>query len=585
MKIAGAGPGDGVDAARALAPQPQWCSWLDHGEPPPLPDRPGSFALRIAADRVEVTASSPSGGYYARRLLGQLRALHPDGVPDLIVVDWPDLLHRGVTLDCSRNRVPSVATLEEMFATFGGLRINHVELYLETTYQHPGHDDVWGDRDAYSGTDIERLCATAAEHHIELIGQQNSLGHLEGWLASPRFSHLAALPGGYTTPDGSGHEPAACLEPTHPDSWDLAAELVANMARAFDQPRVHVGLDEPIDLNPAVWDAIFDVPGVEAPWSHVDDGSFCVPLPTDRLDQYLEWVHRLRALPALEEKDMLMWADVVAPHPEILAKLPDGVTLVEWGYEGPHAFDARCGRIAAAGRPFWVAPGTSGWSALGGRILNMVTNVDAALDAAARHGGSGLLVTSWGSNPSVLDWPGFVWAAAGAWNRTRRPELSSALDLAVAHQPACRLGSAWVELGTVSDHIEVGIPETTTVSEMFRSGGMAGIGLALAGMKIDQLDEVDRRLAAIAALLASVVPTSSTVATLREELGWVRDAMAWGTAAARLRLMWPGAPDADELRSEHDRLRERHDALWHRANRHGGYDAVASELAGTLGGI
>ena len=116
---------------------------------------------------------------------------------------------------------------------------------------------------------------------------------------------------------------------------------------------------------------------------------------------------------------------------DAIAAIPDDVVIVEWGYEADHAFDARCGRLRAAGRTCWVAPGTSGWSAIGARVATMRANVDAALDAAARHGASGLLMTSWGTNPSVSDWPGFVWAAAGAWNRQRRPDLGAALDLAV----------------------------------------------------------------------------------------------------------------------------------------------------------
>ena len=584
-----AGGAVSVDPRRALVPQPQWCSWLDLAPEPCLPEHRDAFRLSFVDNDVAIDAAGDPGRYYAERMAEQLRVLHPDGVPDLVTVDWPDLDHRGVMLDCSRNRIPTIETLDTMFATFGGMRINHVELYLETTFQHLGHDDIWGDRDAYSLDDVRRLCRSAAAHHIELIGQQNSLGHLEGWLASERFEHLAVLPGGYHAPDDGGHEPPACLDPANPESWALASELVSNMAEAFDQQRMHVGLDEPIDMNPAVWDAIFDVPGAIAPWAEVDDGSFCVPLPPDRREQYVDWIHRLRELPALNGRNMLMWADVMAPHPELLDRLPDGITLVEWGYEGPHAFHARCARIARAGRPFWVAPGTAGWTSISGRIDNMIVNVDAALDAAVTHGGCGLLITSWGTLPSVSDWPGFAWAAAGAWNNDRRPELAAALDLGVAHDlgvdHTAGLGDIWVALGTIHRLITPTIPETGTVSALFTTSGMAGIGLVLNGMTTDQLDAVDAELSRIDAQLDELRREPAPGRLVVEELRWVQRALTWGVSAARHRLGWPMDADAEWLRSEHAWLRSEHERLWHARNRHGGYDDTAAELAGTLGGI
>ncbi len=567
-----------IDVRGALVPQPRWCSWLDAGPPPDPPAHRDAFVLRVDGGAATIEATAPSGHAYAEYLAAQLTRLHPAGIPDLVVVDWPDLDVRGVMLDCSRHRVLTVETLEAWFAVMGELRVNHVELYLETTLAHHGHEDVWGPRGGYSFDDVARLRLAAAQHHIELIGQQNALGHLEGWLATPRFAGLAALPGGYTTPDGAAHEPPATVEPTNPDAWALVAELVTNMAAAFDASPVHVGLDEPIDLNPAVWDAIFDVPGAPIPWASVDNGSFCVPLPPERLDQYADWIQRLRALPALDGREMVMWADVVAPHPELLDRIPDDVTLVEWGYEADHAFDARCARIAQAGRRFWVAPGTSGWSAIGGRLANMRANVDAALEAAAAHGAAGLLMTSWGANPSISDWPGYVWAAAGAWNRDRRPHLDAALDLAVIGSPDPGLGEVWTRLGTVSDLIEPTIPEASSVSEMFRSGGMAGIGLALMGMTVEQLDAVDAALREAAQLLANVAASVE-----RDELAWVGDALRWGSAAARRRLEWSGALDATALREAHRRLCDEHRRLWDVRNRPEGYDSVARELAATAG--
>ena len=564
-----------------LCPQPQWCSLVDPGKAPGVPDHPEAYRLVVVDGEARIEAGTDVGTARGEATLMQLLTLHPAGVPDLEVVDWPDLDHRGVMLDVSRNCAPTIATLELLLDRFARLKVNHVELYLEAHFDHPRHEDTTAPHHPYTAAEIDRLRSYAAERHIELVGQQNCLGHMEHWLANPRHAHLAALPGGYVTPDGGGHEPPACLDPSSDDAWTLAAELVTNVAEAFDAPRVHVGLDEPLDLDPALWDAIFDVGDGPPPWSSVDNGQFCVPLPPERRAQYLSWIRRLRQLPALDGREMLMWADVMAPHPELLHELPDGVVLVEWGYEAAHPFAERCGRIAEAGRPFWVAPGTSGWSAIGGRLDNMRANVAGAVDAAATHGGSGLLLTRWETLPPVGDWPGFVWGASLAWNRARRPDLPAALDITVE---ARGLGAVWEAVGTIDADLPA-IPEKGSVSELFMSSGMAGIGLALMGMTPDDLDALDRRLADARRLLDGATATGPDGALLCDELAWIVGALQWGAAAARHRLTWEGAAEPEALRADHAELVAEHRRLWHARHRPGGAEAVAAGVAGTLGGI
>lgn len=566
---------------RGLCPQPAWASWLDDGEAPEPGGHEEAYRLRRRRGAVTIDAATEVGRYRARSTLAQLELLERMGRPvpeDLEVVDRPVLDRRGVMLDVSRGRVPTVATLEWMIERLAALKVNHLELYLEASFDHPGHEEVCRPVGPYTADDVERLVRHATRHHVELVGQQNCLGHMERWLAHPDHAALAALPGGYSTPDGTAHEPAACLDPALPASWQLAAELVTNVARAFDAARVHVGLDEPIDLNPAVWDAIFDVPGAPVPWSGVDNGSFCVPLPPERRTQYMEWVRRLRNLPALDGRDMLMWADVMAPHPELLDELPGGVTLVEWGYEADHPFDERCGRISAAGVPFWVAPGTSGWTSISGRWHAMRGNVEAAAAAGVRHGAAGMLVATWLTLPSVSDWPGFTWAAALGWNPGRPPDLAAALDL-VADGTA-GLGEVWRRLGEVHDLVAPAIPEAGSVSEMFRTSGMAAIGLALNGMTPAMLDDVDGSLAAADELLRAARPAGSSAELFREELAWVAGALRWGTAAARHRLDWADPdPPPGGLRSGLARLVAEEDRLWRLRNRPEGHEVVAARLA------
>lgn len=567
-------------ALTSLCPRPQWVSVLDGGTEPPMPAVQG-YRIEIRSGcEPEVTAGDAAGAFYAVQTLRQLHALHPDGLPDLVVVDGPAIAVRGVMLDVSRDRVPTVETLELMIDRLAGLRMNLVQLYLEHTFTHPGHEEVWRDASPYTPDDIARLREFCAERHVELVGQQNSLGHMERWLAHPRYAPLAALPGGYR--NGAGvHEPAACLDPDRPGSIELAEELVSNVAAAFDSRWVHVGLDEPIDLSPGVWDAIFDVPGAEAPWAGVDNGAFCVPLPPERRAQYMQWVHRLRALPALQGREMLMWADVMAPHPGLLHDLPPGVTLVEWGYTADHPFEARCGRIASAGVPFWVAPGTCTWSSLGGRVAEMTANVAGAVRVAVEMGATGLLVCDWGNEGHFhhhpFSWPGFVQAAALSWNPGAAPDLVDCIHHHIAGDRV--LAEATVRLGRVDELIGPSIPETGTLASMLASPESATT-LAGRGMTPQMLDAAERELESIIGSMDDVgssVPDARVWADeVRVTAGWLRLAV-W---VARSTLGWSGAVEPGRLVGEFGRLLDEHGRMWLARNRPGGLDDSLRRLSG-----
>ena len=84
------------------------------------------YRLRIGPDRVQVEAADEPGAFYARATLEQLTRLHGGRLPTGSVEDWPDLALRGVMLDISRDKVPSMTTLFDLIDRLASWKINQV---------------------------------------------------------------------------------------------------------------------------------------------------------------------------------------------------------------------------------------------------------------------------------------------------------------------------------------------------------------------------------------------------------------------------------------------------------------------------
>jgi len=94
-------------------------------------------------------------------------------------------------LDISRNKVPSMATLYSLVDLLAGLKINHLQLYTEHTFAYAAHREVWADASPMTAEEVLLLDSYCRERFIELAPNQNSFGHLQGWLRLPRYREMA----------------------------------------------------------------------------------------------------------------------------------------------------------------------------------------------------------------------------------------------------------------------------------------------------------------------------------------------------------------------------------------------------------
>jgi len=521
------------------------------------------YRLDVGGDGVRMAAPDAAGVRRARATLAQLRhpANAPHGEPDGMlpacrIEDWPDLAVRGVMLDVSRDRVPTLETLLALIDRLAGWKLNQLQLYTEHTFAYAGHEAVWREADPYTADDVRAIEAHARARGVELVANQNTLGHFERWLRHDRYRPLAIAPDGFDWVFGI-HRPPMTLDPAKPGALALVTDLLDQLVPLFESPRVHIGLDEPWELRP------------------------------ERRGEWARWMRRLRALPVLAGREVLVWGDVPAVHPELLGELPEGVTVCEWGYEDTHPFDERVARLADAGVPFWVSPGTSSWMSLAGRVDNMLGNVTAAVTAAATHGGRGVLVTDWGdmghhqqlpvSDPGYAATAALGWCAA-ATGRLEPAALATALDAHGYDDPAQRTGAAVVALGRVDRMVAPRPPNMSALAlHLLLPQWPVGRGLT-GGLTAPDLDRVEQVVEDTAASLAGARPRRPDGAVVVAELQATAAVLRLACRDARLRLRGDGTlasvPEADRrsLAARVSDVIDEHRRLWLARDRPGGLD-------------
>ncbi len=392
--------------------------------------------LTINADYIEICGHDRAGVFYGVCTLRQLlQTSTGQALPCLAIMDYPDFPARGVMLDVSRDRVPTMDTLYELVDLLASWKVNQLQLYMEHTFAYQSHADVWAQASPFTGEEILALDIYCRQRHVELVPNQNSLGHMERWLKHAPYNELAEAPDGFEPPWMPGKIlPSSTLAPLHPGSLALIESLYTELLPHFSSKLFNVGGDEPWELGQGASRA-----EVQARGGRV----------------YLDYLLRLHQSVTKHNRTMLFWADIIMHYPDLVPEIPRDIIALEWGYEANHDFDGHCGIFAQAGLPFYVCPGTSSWNTLAGRTKNTLGNLHAAAQAGRKHGAIGYLITDWGDHghwqPLPVSYLGFMVGAAVAWNYEANHDLDvpAALDAFAFRDEARVMGKLAYDLGNV----------------------------------------------------------------------------------------------------------------------------------------
>ncbi|MHB0913892.1 MAG: family 20 glycosylhydrolase [Armatimonadota bacterium] len=495
------------------------------------------YSLRITEKGMEVAASTPQGAFYGACTLAQI--LRQGNPPCLMIEDWPDYPVRGVMLDISRDKVPTMETLYRLVDMLSEWKINQLQLYTEHAFAYLAHPVVWRDADPMTGEQVEGLDAYCRERFIELVPNQNSFGHMERWLAHPEYNSLAEAPEGCDTI--WGWRKAFSLCPEDARSIPLVAGLYDELLPHFTSTLVNVGLDETVDLGCG------------------RSREACEKRGKGRV--YLDYLLKIHRLVTERKRKMMFWGDIIVGHPELIPELPEDVLALEWGYEAGHPFAERGEKFAASGIPFYVCPGTSSWNSLAGRTENCIGNIGNAARNGLAHSAIGLLVTDWGDNghwqPLSVSYLGLMAGAMAAWNADDDlASLPECLSLHAFRDPSGAMGRAFHDLGNVHLAFEKRMHNSSVPWQMLFKKMPEGV-------RPEEVTEMLRRVDAARETAKGEKMACPDAEIVRAE---------FDHAASLLRL------SAEKTPEEIAEAKERHELVWLMRNRPGGLSDSLAQL-------
>ncbi|MFZ6029330.1 MAG: glycoside hydrolase family 20 zincin-like fold domain-containing protein [Chloroflexota bacterium] len=526
---------------------------------------PQGYELSIAPESIQINAHDEAGAFYGVCTLVQLMLQSPNlpmiALPCLRIVDWPDFPARGVMLDISRDKVPTLQTVFDLVDRLATWKVNQLQLYTEHTFAYRSHPKPWAKASPFTGEEILALDAFCRERHVQLVPNQNSFGHMQRWLCLPEYHPLAEAPQGYEYPWGGRSDQPFTLCPSDPGSIQLIRELYDELLPHFSSRMFNVGCDETWDLGQGRSQAE------------------CAQRGAGRV--YLDFLLKIYHEVAARGLRMQFWGDIILQHPELVKDLPKDVIALSWGYEADHPFDQQGARFAEAGLEFYVCPGTSSWNAIAGRTDNALGNLRSAAENGLKHGAAGYLNTDWGDNghwqPLPVSYLGFLAGAAYSWalEANRSLDVVVALNRHAFDDPAGVLGQVAYDLGNVYRFAGFE-PENNSALHSFLQTPLRKIA-ELYGEKTDA-DTLRQALQAIHDAVARLPRAASTrqdASLLAREFDYAARTLRHACLRALLAL---GTPDKDATTLQFD-LREiisEHRKVWRARNRPGGLvDSVA----------
>ena len=360
-----------------------------------------TVTVTLDAQRAEIVYGGGKARFF--RGLATLCGWLKKGISTKTVSENPIFTFNGAMADVSRNSVLRVDTVKLMLRKMALMGLNGYMLYTEDTYEIEGRPYFGHMRGRYTKAELKELDAYAATLGIELIPCIQTLGHLNThmrWKAAGAYKDTAnvMLVGAEAT-------------------YKLIADMLKTCKECFTTRRIHLGLDETMDLGRG---------------AYLKKNGFRVGH-----EIYLEHLNKVTEMALAEGFAPMMWSDMFFRfagekipgyydyHPdvvmtdEIAALVPKGVQQVFWDYYRPteefyavniEKHKKHFGENVMFAGAVWL------WDSFCPQFRRSIRNTYPALDACRKGGVKEILTTIWQSGgcqgQMMLSLAGLAWYAS-----------------------------------------------------------------------------------------------------------------------------------------------------------------------------
>ncbi|MDY0167271.1 MAG: glycoside hydrolase family 20 zincin-like fold domain-containing protein [Thermoguttaceae bacterium] len=239
-------------------------------------------------------------------------------IPEMHVVDWPNMPIRAVSLPLPSNRwghpndspADPDMFLDFLHRTMVRTKMNMAVLIVHQAMQYETHPAVAGPA-AWSREEVKRVFDTLRKWGVEPVPHMNSLGHMN-WLCIPYRNRGLAE-------DGDVHQ--ICT--SHPDAERIVKEIYGEIIDLVEPKVFHVGLDE-----------------IRWKTHALPESERCPRCAgKSKQDIFVEWTAMLHEFLAGRGIQMMMWGDMILPGhnggppynlAETVDRMPKNVLIANW---------------------------------------------------------------------------------------------------------------------------------------------------------------------------------------------------------------------------------------------------------------
>lgn len=355
------------------------------------------YHLIIKENRIQIISKTEKAAFYGLITLKQLQS--EQIIETQEIKDKPDLEVRGLMLDISRAKVLNVSSIKKIIDLMAELKYNHLELYVEGfSYEYKNIKEALADKNYLTQEEYLEVEKYAIEKYIDFVPNQNGFGHMSDWLALDKFKELAECPDGFEI--WGSKRPPSTLDPTNPKSFELVKQMYEEMIPFTKSKYFNMNFDEPYELG------------------HGKSKQECLKTSTE--DVYIEYLEKLANVVRKYNKTPMIWGDVLVKHPDKISKLSKDIVFIDWGYNKAYDFVNHAKMLEELKVKYLLAPGTSTWSSITGRFIDMKETIENSTCSSKKYHGLGILLTDWGDMGHLQYLPssylGFIYGAMLSWS-------------------------------------------------------------------------------------------------------------------------------------------------------------------------